>query len=276
MIRPKLRPKDFNPVMGGSDPKPSNQTKSGSKDKGSKKSVDISTKAGREKVLKSQQDKSYGYYDGVTGEYVPWYIDIQNGGGMNTAGDEFKSPFEGTPMMLPLQMMTAAANKIPGITPYGSQRERAFMPMEAQRGALDAGAYMKDFMNTPNNLGPAPGGNGGGAATPPPGVPSPKLDGKDFMFGSPLSKGNPAQSYSSMPMGEMGRGTPRPKTGSSDAPPGLLPMTPMSPTPALSDLRMPMQYSGRGVVGMMYPDFVKTEEQKKVVDYLRSVGAIDY
>jgi hypothetical protein len=37
-----------------------------------------------------------------------------------------------------------------------------------------------------------------------------------------------------------------------------------------------MQYSGRGVVGMPYPQFAQTPEEQATIDYLRSIGAIDY
>lgn len=38
----------------------------------------------------------------------------------------------------------------------------------------------------------------------------------------------------------------------------------------------PMQYSGRGVLGMPMPQFAQTPEEQEVIEYLRSVGAIDY
>jgi len=38
----------------------------------------------------------------------------------------------------------------------------------------------------------------------------------------------------------------------------------------------PMQYSGRGTMGMPYPEFAVTPEQRQTIDYLRSIGAIDY
>lgn len=42
------------------------------------------------RMNKSRSDNSWGYYDTNTGTYVPWYIDIQDGGGRNQSGDTFQ------------------------------------------------------------------------------------------------------------------------------------------------------------------------------------------
>ena len=60
-------------------------------------------------------DKSFGYFDEVNKRYVPAIIDMIDGGGRNTRGDEFV----GGPL-------SGVLNQI-GIDPYGSQRERMFV-----------------------------------------------------------------------------------------------------------------------------------------------------
>ena len=78
------------------------------------------------------KDKSYGYYNPQTREYVPWYIDIQDGGGMNQAGDTFKGNnfisdrIAGRSNMF--QKLTGGA-----VSPYGSQNEREFSPSPKER-----------------------------------------------------------------------------------------------------------------------------------------------
>lgn len=78
------------------------------------------------------KDKSYGYYNPQTREYVPWYIDIKDGGGMNQAGDTFKGNnfisdrIAGRSNML--QKLTGGA-----VSPYGSQNEREFSPSPKER-----------------------------------------------------------------------------------------------------------------------------------------------
>ena len=135
-IRPKLRPKDdeFKKIVaaansgGGDSAAPA--AKGG---KGGGKSVNPLAKEGSadyKKMQKANTDNSYGYYDVNTGDYVPWYIDIQNGGGMNTAGPTFEGGF-GT-ARLAGGLLNAA-----GVSPYGQDRPRPFMPMEAYRGGDD-------------------------------------------------------------------------------------------------------------------------------------------
>ena len=51
---------------------------------------------------------------------------------------------------------------------------------------------------------------------------------------------------------------------------GMTPANAYVPTPTQP------QYSGRGVVGMPYPPFAQTPEQRATIDYLRSIGVIDY
>ena len=40
--------------------------------------------------------------------------------------------------------------------------------------------------------------------------------------------------------------------------------------------QQPMQYSGRGPSGMPYPQFAQDEMSRRNIDYLRSIGMIDY
>ena len=94
----------------------------------------------------------YGYVDTQTGIEVPWYIDMINGGGANAAGDTFVSPFAGTMAGLPAQAVTGGLNAM-GVAPYGSNRPRYFMPMEAARVDAEGKPVQVD-------LGPAPLGGG--------------------------------------------------------------------------------------------------------------------
>ena len=64
---------------------------------------------------KANRDDSFGYFDEVNKRYVPAIIDMIDGGGRNTRGDEFV----GGPL-------SGVLNQI-GIDPYGSQRERMFV-----------------------------------------------------------------------------------------------------------------------------------------------------
>jgi len=80
------------------------------KDKGSRKFENTSA-ADRKKA---NADGKFGYFDEANKRYVPAFIDAIDGGGRDTRGDEFA----GGPL-------SQILNNI-GISPYGSQRERAF------------------------------------------------------------------------------------------------------------------------------------------------------
>ena len=136
-IKPKLRPKDeeFSKIVasansgGGGGDKPA--AKGG---KGGGKSVNPMAKEGSADYKTMQKanapDSFYGYYDQNTGDYVPWYIDMINGGGANAAGPTFEGGV-GT-----ARLAGGLLNAV-GISPYGQDRPRAFMPMEAYRGGDD-------------------------------------------------------------------------------------------------------------------------------------------
>lgn len=58
-------------------------------------------------------------------------------------------------------------------------------------------------------------------------------------------------------------------------------MTPLggvnAPAPMMAPpAEPPMQYSGRGTVGMPMPPFAQSPEEQQVIEYLRSIGAINY
>jgi len=158
-IRPKLRPANF-----GSEPK----EKSGTSGKGggeAKPAYDVNAKGWSEQVAKfnakgginNDGKFGYGYVDTETGIEVPWYIDMINGGGANAAGDTFVSPFEGTPMGLPAQAVTGGLNAL-NVAPYGSNRPRYFMPMEAARVDAEGKPVQVD-------QGAAPSGRGAGGGS---------------------------------------------------------------------------------------------------------------
>ena len=162
-VKPKLRPANF-----GSDPK----EKSGTSGKGggqpAEPKYDVNAKGWSDKVAEFNKKGGinndgrfgYGYVDTETGIEVPWYIDMINGGGANAAGDTFVSPFEGTLAGLPAQAVTGGLNAM-GVAPYGSNRPRYFMPMEAARVDAEGKPVQVD-------LGPASaGGVSGGSTTAP-------------------------------------------------------------------------------------------------------------
>ena len=74
---------------GGSSGGPSAVTRSGVGGKGGKPSIDPRTDANQAIIQKSQNDNKYGYYTNM-GRYVPFSVDIRDGGGMNTSGNYFK------------------------------------------------------------------------------------------------------------------------------------------------------------------------------------------
>ena len=139
-IKPKLRPKDdeFKKIVaaansgGGGGDKPA-----AGGGKGGGKSVNPMAKKGSADYKKMQKanapDSFYGYYDQNTGDYVPWYIDMINGGGANAAGPTF----EGGPLY---GRMAGGLLNAAGVSPYGQDRPRPFMPMEAYRGGDTAPA----------------------------------------------------------------------------------------------------------------------------------------
>lgn len=134
-IRPKLRPDDeeFSKIVasansgggGGGGDKPAAGGKGGGK------SVNPMAKKGSADYKTMQKanapDSFYGYYDQNTGDYVPWYIDMINGGGANQAGPTFEGGVS-------YGRMAGGLLNAAGVSPYGQDRPRAFMPMEAYRG----------------------------------------------------------------------------------------------------------------------------------------------
>jgi len=132
-IRPKLRPKDeeFSKIVARANSGGGGGDKPAASGKGGGKSVNPMAKKGSADYKTMQKanapDSFYGYDDQNTGDYVPWYIDMINGGGANAAGPTFEGGF-GT-ARLAGGLLNAA-----GVSPYGQDRPRAFMPMEAYRG----------------------------------------------------------------------------------------------------------------------------------------------
>ena len=86
--------------------------------KGSAKDIEYGkngpTEEQRNRILASQNDKSFGYYDMNTGKYIPAFVDMFDGGGMNTSGDTF----QGGPFSNMLNMA--------GVAPYGYNRPRTY------------------------------------------------------------------------------------------------------------------------------------------------------
>lgn len=137
-LRPKARPDNLSvdrtslmsnksdnvsPSMGTSSPSAS----AGSGGKGGGEPLSAS-KTNDEKIAASlSPDSGWGYYDPNTRERVPWFIDMINGGGRNAAGDKFSGGFG-------IAGLLGGLLNAVGVNPYGSQREREYMPMESYRG----------------------------------------------------------------------------------------------------------------------------------------------
>jgi hypothetical protein len=90
----------------------------------------------RKRILASQNDKSYGYFDMNTGNYVPWYIDIQDGGGKNTSGDTFQGAG-----------LYSAALNLANVAPYGYNRPRTYAQAGMENRPSGVSAADIEFMN---------------------------------------------------------------------------------------------------------------------------------
>ena len=89
----------------------------------------------RKRILASQNDKSFGYFDMNTGNYVPAYIDMFDGGGMNTSGDTFQGAG-----------LYSAALNLANVAPYGYNRPRTY----AQAGMENRPTGLPPSMPTTN------------------------------------------------------------------------------------------------------------------------------
>ena len=119
--------------------------------KGSARDIEFTdgkaSKAQRDRILASQNDNSWGYYDMNTGKYVPWYIDIQDGGGKNTSGDTFQGAG-----------LYSAALNLANVAPYGYNRPRTYAQagMENRPTGLPPSQPITTTANvTSNDLPPA-------------------------------------------------------------------------------------------------------------------------
>tara|TARA_Y100000015_G_scaffold42032_1_gene48932 strand:- start:282 stop:905 length:624 start_codon:yes stop_codon:yes gene_type:complete len=67
--------------------------RSGGGGKGGNRDIDVRGESGQQHLKEMQAkyntDNSYGYYNNV-GQYIPFSVDIRDGGGMNTSGNFFK------------------------------------------------------------------------------------------------------------------------------------------------------------------------------------------
>ena len=97
----------------------SQAVRAGGGGKGSAKDIKFAdgkpTKAQRDRILASQNDNSFGYYDMNTGRYIPAFIDMFDGGGKNTSGDTFQGAG-----------LYSAALNMANIAPYGYNRPRTY------------------------------------------------------------------------------------------------------------------------------------------------------
>lgn len=108
--------------------------------KGSAKDIEYGkngpTEEQRKRILASQNDRSFGYYDMNTGKYIPAFVDMFDGGGMNTSGDTF----QGGPFSNMLNMA--------GVAPYGYNRPRTYAQAGMENRPSGVSAADIEFMNT--------------------------------------------------------------------------------------------------------------------------------
>jgi len=122
----------------------SEAVRSGGGGKGSGKNIEFSDSGPsddqRKRILASQNDKSFGYFDMNTGNYVPAYIDMFDGGGMNTSGDTFKGA----------GLYSAILNAA-GVAPYGYNRPRTYAQagMENRPTGMSNMVANNNVSNTP-------------------------------------------------------------------------------------------------------------------------------
>lgn len=141
--RPQARP---DVMMGGDEPQAREASGGGGKG-GQAKS--------QEQITNSMSDKKWGYFDPYTGKKVPWFIDMINGGGKNSAGEKFEGGFGSVGLAGGLMNML-------GIDPYGQSRERTYGGGEFYRGGELDPSLLYQF----GGSAPAPAGGGGAAAVP--------------------------------------------------------------------------------------------------------------
>ena len=114
----KVKEKERQAAYNPSSPQ-SQAVRAGGGGKGSARDIEFTdgkaSKAQRERILASQNDNAWGYHDMNTGKYVPWYIDIQDGGGKNTSGDTFQGAG-----------FYSAALNLANVAPYGYNRPRTY------------------------------------------------------------------------------------------------------------------------------------------------------
>ena len=94
----------------------------------------------RKRILASQNDKSFGYFDMNTGNYAPAHIDAIDGGGVNTSGDTFKGAG-----------LYSGLLNLAGVAPYGYNRPRTYAQagMENRPSGVSAMVANNNVSNTP-------------------------------------------------------------------------------------------------------------------------------
>ena len=194
------------------------------KDKGSRKFENTSA-ADRKKA---NADGKFGYFDEVNKRYVPAVIDAIDGGGRDTRGDEFA----GGPL-------SQILNNI-GISPYGSQRERAFggpsgSPIQQAVSGGPARPRIRPTQTMPDELTVEPFNN----------PPSPMQFGQQpagalpsMSFGQQPAGSMPSMSFGQQPAGSMPAAA-NPFTGPTyDMP------TARTLEPSMSNVTRPSEFEG--------------------------------
>ena len=199
------------------------------KDKGSRKFENTSA-ADRKKA---NADGKFGYFDEVNKRYVPAVIDAIDGGGRDTRGDEFA----GGPL-------SQILNNI-GISPYGSQRERAFggpsgSPIQQAVSGGPARPRIRPTQTMPDELTVEPFNN----------PPSP------MQFGQQPAGSLPSMSFGQQPAGSMPASPPNPFAG----PTYDMPM-PRPVEPSMSNVTRPSQF--QNVFSLL--DFGKNDAARQAV-----------
>lgn len=197
---------------------------------------------------KSNSDGRYGYFDDKLKTYVPARIDMQNGGGADMFGNEFK----GHPIYSTL------LNAL-GVKPYGSERERPY------GGAYQAPAIAQAMNNSnqsggtarpaaPQQAGPAdfyglqgnPAMNGQ--------MPMGSYNATDMNLGSGMQ---PAGAQQSSPMDFYNlQGNPAMQAPQSSLQSSFVPYVPPAGTNVVTAGAMPPSTTGAGALGSVpIPDY---------------------
>lgn len=228
---------------------------------------------------KYNTDNSYGYYD-ASGKYVPAFVDMRDGGGKNQSGNYFVGGgiLSGLLNAAKVRPAGGAREMQDGeyVVPIADIGYRDIRDMfdrggpQASGGRFQGGGQLSGLAN----LGYSLTGREFGERTPygssvPTAAPAPT--GGSVGGGSPTVTPNQVPTSAIMPILDANQAGYEQAAFPSPSPQSV-------PDPIMAGHNLPPTptYSGRGMVNMPYPSWVKTQEQRDTVDYLRSRGVTTY